>query len=168
MPVEVLGGFQCQARSWRHPRRVVRRGPHTLIGPDERFLVTNSQRPHGARGRVSCWTRVRREPDQGLPLHELRRRATNSPGTMRLDTMQPRLLRVAGRVKKSARHLRVDPGESCVSRDDWLRLARAVGATVTCPARPLVLMPWAELHRVGRAGLFLQTSPGMNPGERWR
>ncbi len=64
-------------------------------------------------------------------LHELRRRARKSLRTIRLDTLRLRLLRVAARVKKTARRLWVRVSESYPWRADWLRLARAVGAAVT-------------------------------------
>jgi len=63
-------------------------------------------------------------------LHELRRRAAAPLRKVRLDTLRLRLLRVAARVKTTARRLWVRVSETYPWRDDWLRLARAVGAAV--------------------------------------
>jgi hypothetical protein len=160
VPVQVFGEFPYQAKSWRQPRRIVGKAAHTLIGPDERFLVTNSKRPmeevyafYSGRGqeenwikdfklglksgRLSCTSFAANELRLlmfGVAyqlLHELRRRARRSLRTVRMDTLRLRLLRVAARVKKTARRLWVRVSESYPWRADWLRLARAVGATVT-------------------------------------
>jgi hypothetical protein len=160
VPVQVFGEFQYQAKSWRQPRRIIGKAAHTLIGPDERFLVTNSKRPaeevylfYAGRGQEENWIK---DFKLGLKsgrlscssfaanelrllmfgvayqlLHELRRRARKSLRTVRLDTLRLRLLRVAARVKKTARRLWVRVSQSYPWRADWLRLARAVGATVT-------------------------------------
>ena len=62
VPVQVFGEFQYQAKSWRQPRRIVGKAAHTLLGPDEGFLVTNSVRPMGdvyacyaGRGQEENW-----------------------------------------------------------------------------------------------------------------
>lgn len=160
VPVQAFGEFPYQAKTWRQPRRVVGKAAQTLIGPDERFLVTNSTRPANEvyafyaergqeenwikdfklglkSGRLSCTSFAANELRLlifGVAyqlLHELRRRARKSLRTVRLDTLRLRLLRVAARVKKTARRLWVRVSESYPWRADWLRLARAVGATVT-------------------------------------
>ncbi|HTP28462.1 MAG TPA: IS1380 family transposase [Anaeromyxobacteraceae bacterium] len=160
VPVQVFGEFQYQAESWRQPRRVVGKAAHTLLGPDERFLVTNSIHPVGdvyacyagrgqeenwikdfklglKSGRLSCSSFAANELRLLLfavayqLLHELRRRASKPLRTLRLETLRLRLLRVAARVKKTARRLWVHVSESYPWRADWLRLARAVGATIT-------------------------------------
>lgn len=159
VPVQAFGEFQYQAKTWRQPRRIVGKAAQTLIGPDERFLVTNSTRPMEAvysfyagrgqeenwikdfklglkSGRLSCTSFAANELRLlmfGVAyqlLHELRRRARKALRTVRLETLRLRLLRVAARVKKTARRLWVRVSESYPWRDDWLRLARAVGATV--------------------------------------
>jgi len=160
VPVQVFGEFQYQAKTWRQPRRIVGKAAHTLIGPDERFLVTNSTRPMGdvypcyagrgqeenwikdfklglRSGRLSCTSFAANELRLLLfavgyqLLHELRRRASKPLRTLRLETLRLRLLRVAARVKKTARRLWVHVSESYPWRAHWLRLARAVGATIT-------------------------------------
>lgn len=160
VPVQVFGEFQYQAKTWRQPRRIVGKAAQTLIGPDERFLVTNSLRPMGEvyafyagrgqeenwikdfklglkSGRLSCSSFAANELRLLLfgvayqLLHELRCRARSTLRTVRLETLRLRLLRVAARVKKTARRLWVRVSESYPWRADWLRLARAVGATVT-------------------------------------
>ena len=160
VPVQVFGEFQYQAESWRQPRRIVGQAAHTLIGPDERFLVTNSIHPMGdvyacyagrgqeenwikdfklglKSGRLSCTSfeanelRLLMFGGAYQLLHELRRRASKPLRTLRLETLRLRLLRVAARVKKTARRLWVHVSESYPWRADWLRLARSVGASVT-------------------------------------
>jgi len=160
VPVQVFGEFQYQAETWRQPRRIVGKAARTLIGSDERFLVTNSTSLMGDvyafyagrgqeenwikdlklglnSGRLSCTSFAANELRLlmfGVAyqlLHELRRRAAKPSRNLRLGTLRLRLLRVAARVKKTARRLWVHVSESYPWRADWLRLARSVGATVT-------------------------------------
>jgi len=159
VPVQVLGEFLYQAQTWRHPRRIVGKAAQNLVGPDERFLVTNSNRSleevygcYCARGQEENWIK---DLKSGLKsgrlscsafdanelrlllfavsyqlLHELRRRARKALRGVRLETLRLRLLRVAARVKRTARRLWVHVSESYPWRGDWLQLARAVGATL--------------------------------------
>jgi len=158
-PVQVFGEFEYQAKSWRQVRRIVAKAAHTLVGPDERLLVTNSSLAPGevygfyaGRGQEENWIK---DLKRGLKsdrlscsafaanelrlvlfgvayqlLHELRRRARVPLRTVRLDTLRLRFLRVAARVKTTARRLWVRVSTTYPWRDDWLRLARAVGAPV--------------------------------------
>lgn len=158
-PVQVFGEFRYQAKSWRQERRIVAKAAHTLIGPDERLLVTNSSHApvdvygvYAGRGQEENWIK---DLKRGLKsdrlscsafaanelrlllfgvayqlLHELRRRARAGMRSVRLETLRLRILRVAARVKITARRLWVRVSEHYSWRDDWLRLARAVGAAV--------------------------------------
>ena len=158
-PVQVFGEFEYQAKSWRKPRRIVAKAAETLVGPDQRLLVTNSHLApaevygfYAGRGQEENWIK---DLKRGLKsdrlscsafaanelrlllfgiayqlLHELRRRARPSLRTVRLDTLRLRLLRVAARVKTTARRIWVRVGETYPWRDDWLRLARSIGAAV--------------------------------------
>jgi hypothetical protein len=157
VPVKVYGEFQYQAKSWRSPRRIVAKAAHTLIGPDERLLVTNlAEEPsdvydfYAGRGqeenwikdlkrglksdRLSCTSFVANELRLLLfacayqLLHELRRRARGKLRKVRLETMRLRFLRVAANITRTARRLWVKVSASFPWRDDWLRLARSVGA----------------------------------------
>ena len=159
VPVQVFGEFLYQAKTWRQPRRIVGKAAQNLAGPDERFLVTNSNRSleevygcYCARaqeenwikdfksglksGRLSCSAFEANELRLLLfavtyqLLHELRRRARRALRGVRLETLRLRLLRVAARVKRTARRLWVRVSESYPWRGDWLHLARAVGATL--------------------------------------
>ena len=158
-PVQIFGEFEYQAKTWRQVRRIVAKAAHTLIGEDQRLLVTNSKLApvevygfYAGRGQEENWIK---DLKRGLKsdrlscsafaanelrlllyctsyqlLHELRRRARRQLRTVRLDTLRLRLLRVAARVKQTARRLWVRVSEDYAWRDDWLRLARAVGAAV--------------------------------------
>jgi hypothetical protein len=159
VPVQAFGEFQYQARTWRQPRRIVGKAAQNVAAPDERFLITNSRRPmeevyafYSGRGqeenwikdfklglksgRLSCGAFAANEIRLLLfavsyeLLHELRRRASKRLRVVRLETLRLRLLRVAARVKQTARRLWVRVSESYPWRDDWLQLARAVGAAV--------------------------------------
>jgi len=159
VPVQAFGEFHYQARTWRQPRRIVGKAAQNLAGPDERFLVTNSTRPledvyarYCCRGQEENWIK---DLKLGLKsgrlscsafdanelrlllfalsdqlLHDLRRRARKRLRLVRLETLRLRLLRVAARVKRTARRLWVRVSESYPWRGDWLQLARAVGAAV--------------------------------------
>jgi len=156
-PVQVFGEFEYQAKSWRRVRRIVAKAAHTLVGPDERLLVTNSSLApvevygfYAGRGQEENWIK---DLKRGLKsdrlscsafaanelrlvlfcvayqlLHELRRRARAPLRSVRLDTLRLRFLRVAARVKTTARRIWVRVSTTYVWRDDWLRLARTVGA----------------------------------------
>jgi hypothetical protein len=158
-PVQVFGEFEYQAKSWRQMRRIIAKAAETLVGPDQRMLVTNSHLApvevyefYAGRGQEENWIK---DLKRGLKsdrlscsafaanelrlllfglayqlLHELRRRACGRLRTMRLDTLRLRLLRVAARVKTTARRLWVRVSETYPWRNDWLRLARSVGAAV--------------------------------------
>lgn len=159
IPVKVYGEFQYQAKSWRGARRIVAKAAHTLIGPDERLLVTNFEEEpsdvydfYAGRGQEENWIK---DLKRGLKsdrlsctsfkanelrlllfacayqlLHELRRRARGKLRNVRLDTLRLRFLRVAANVARTARRLWVRVSASFPWRDDWLRFARAVGAVV--------------------------------------
>jgi hypothetical protein len=156
-PVQVFGEFEYRAKSWREARRIVAKAAETLVGPDQRLLVTNSRLApvdvygfYAGRGQEENWIK---DLKRGLKsdrlscsafaanelrlllfglayqlLHELRRRAGAPVRKVRLETLRLRLLRVAARVKKTARRIWVRVSETYPWRDDWLRLARTVGA----------------------------------------
>jgi Transposase DDE domain group 1 len=158
-PVQVFGEFAYQANTWRQVRRIVAKAAETLVGPDQRMLVTNSRLDpvevyqfYAGRGQEENWIK---DLKRGLKsdrlscsafaanelrlvlfslayqlLHELRRRVGQRLRKIRLDTLRVRLLRVAARVKTTARRLWVRVSETYPWRDDWLRLARSVGAAV--------------------------------------
>ena len=159
VPVQAFGEFQYQAKTWRQRRRIVGKAAQNVAAPDERFLITNSSRPMGEvyafysgrgqeenwikdfklglkSGRLSCGAFAANELRLLLfavsyeLLHELRRRASKRLRAIRLETLRLRLLRVAARVKQTARRLWVRVSESYPWRADWLKLARAVGAAV--------------------------------------
>ena len=73
-PVQVFGEFEYQARTWIQVRRIVSKAAHTLIGEDQRLLVTTSKL---------------------------------APVEVRPNTLCLRILRVAARVKQTARRRRV-------------------------------------------------------------
>lgn len=159
IPVKVYGDFQYRAKSWRSQRRIVAKAAHTLIGPDERLLVTNlDDAPsdvydfYAGRGQEENWIK---DLKRGLKsdrlsctdfqanelrlllfacayqlLHELRRRARGNLRNVRLETVRLRFLRVAANVVRTARRLWVRVSASFPWREDWLRLARTVGAAV--------------------------------------
>ena len=149
-PAQVFGEFEYQAKSWRQPRRIVAKAQRTLVGPDERFLVTNSKSTpdavydwYAGRGQEENWIK---DLKRGLKsdrlscsshnanelrlvlfcvayqlMHELRRLLPSEP-SLQLETLRLRLLRVAARVQITARRV-------------WVRLSRAY--------------PWRHLwHRV--------------------
>jgi hypothetical protein len=159
-PVQVFGEFEYQAKSWRQARRIVAKAAHTLVGPDERLLVTNSPLSpvdvyglYAGRGQEENWIK---DIKRGLKsdrlscsafapnelrlllfavsyqlLHELRRRARLKLRSVRLETLRLRYLRVAARVKMTARRLWVRVSETYPWRDDWLYLARAIGVVIS-------------------------------------
>ncbi len=155
VPVQVFGDLQYQAKTWRQPRRLVGKAAENLAGPDARFIVTNSTAPveavyafYGDRGQEENWIK---DFKLGLKsgrlscsafaanelrlllfavsyqlLHELRRRTRARLRRVRLETLRLRILRVAARVKQTARRLWVHISEAYPWRDDWLQLARAL------------------------------------------
>ena len=158
VPVKVYGEFQYQAKSWRAPRRIIAKAAHTLVGPDERLLATNSKDApvdvydfYAGRGQEENWIE---DLKRGLKsdrlscsafganelrlllfacayqlLHELRRRARGKLRNVRIETLRLRFLRVPATVTRTVRRLWVGVSSSFPWRDDWLRLARSVGAT---------------------------------------
>jgi Transposase DDE domain group 1 len=159
-PVQVIGELTHQAQTWRAPRRIVTKAARTLVGPDQRFLVTNSVAApidvydfYSQRGQMENWIKDFKTAlssgktscttFQGNDLrvllfavayqlmHELRQLAPEPLRVARLETLRLRVLRVAARVKLSARRLWVHASRSHPWRDDWLAIARAlVPATV--------------------------------------
>jgi hypothetical protein len=158
-PVQVFGEFRYQAKTWRQARRIIAKAAETLVGPDQRMLVTNSRLApfevyefYAGRGQEENWIK---DLKLGLKsdrlscsafaanelrlvifgvayqlLHELRRRSDGRLRRVRLETLRLRFLRVAARVKTTARRLWVRVSETYPWRDEWLRLARSVGAAV--------------------------------------
>lgn len=159
IPVKVYGEFQYQAKTWRAPRRIIAKAAHTLVGPDERMLVTNLEDApvdvydfYAGRGQEENWIK---DLKRGLKsdrlscsafnanelrlllfacayqlLHELRRRARGQLRNVRIDTLRLRFLRVPASVSQTARRLWVRISAAFPWRNDWLRLAHAVGAAV--------------------------------------
>jgi hypothetical protein len=150
--VRVFGEFTHEANSWGVPRRIIAKAQHTPIGPDLRFLVTNSTMPpadayteYCMRGqaenfikdfklglsgdRLSCHRFVGNSLRLLLYtvayqlLHELRRLATGELRVARIETLRLRVLRVAALVHESARKLWVRMSSSSPGRDAWQRLA---------------------------------------------
>lgn len=155
-PVQVFGDFEYQAKSWRARRRVVAKAQRTPVGPDQRFVVTNLRdtpaeiyKLYAGRGLMENWIKdIKRGLDAGKLsstaflanelrlllfgvayqlLHELRRKAPRPLHNARIDTIRLRLLRVAARVKLTARRLWVRFSEQLPARDDWIATARAIG-----------------------------------------
>src|SRR5260370_34365559 len=69
-PVQVFGEFLYQAKAWRQPRRIVAKAQRTLVGPHERFLVTNTPREpdadydcYAGREQEESW---RQHPPRGV------------------------------------------------------------------------------------------------------
>ncbi len=150
VPVKVYGEFQYQAKTWRTPRRIIAKAAHTLIGPDERLLVTNSRLApvdvydfYAGRGQEENWIKdLKRDLRSDRLscsafnanelrlllfacayqlLHELRRRAPIQLRRLRLETVRLRFLRVAATVECSVRRLWVRISAAYPWRDDWLR-----------------------------------------------
>lgn len=154
--VKVFGDFQYQAKSWRTPRRIVAKAQRTLIGPDQRFLVTNSSLSatkayefYAKRGQMENWikdlklgmkagrlsaTSFRANSFRlllfGLAyqlVHELREKAPPPLHKARLETIRLRLLKVAARVTLSTRRLWVRCSRYLHSQNAWLATAQALG-----------------------------------------
>lgn len=150
--VRVFGEFTHEAKSWGVERRIIAKAQRTPIGPDLRFLVTNSTMAPAdayaeyclrgqaenfikdfklgtAGGRLSCHRFVGNSLRMLLYtvayqlLHELRRLATGELRVARIDTLRLRVLRVAALVHESARKLWVRMSSSFPGRDEWQRLA---------------------------------------------
>lgn len=154
--IKVFGSFQHQAKSWRTPRRIITKAQRTAVGPDQRFLVTNSTlsatkayKFYSGRGQMENWikdlklgikagrlsaTSFRANSFRlllfGLAyqlLHELREQAPPHLRKARLETIRLRLLRVGARVTLSTRRLWVKFSKYLYSQGDWLATARALG-----------------------------------------
>ena len=150
--VRVFGEFTHEAKSWGVPRRIIAKAQRTPVGPDLRFLVTNSTMTPanayaeycmrgqsenyikdfklGTKGdRLSCHRFVANSLRMLLYtvayqlLHELRRLATGELRVARLETLRLRVLRVAALVHESARKVWVRMSSSFPGRDAWQRLA---------------------------------------------
>lgn len=153
--VRVFGEFSYQAKSWSQPRRIIAKAQRTPIGPDLRFLVTNSKAApadvyvdYTMRGqaenfikdfklgtagdRLSChrfvanYLRLLLHAVAYQLLHELRRLAPGELRVARIETLRLRLLRVAALVHESARKLWVRMTSSFPWREAWQHLAVAV------------------------------------------
>ncbi len=155
--VMVYAEMRHQAKSWDAERRIVIKAQRTAIGPDTRFLVTNSKlTPQGvyeeysqrgqaenfikdfkrgvAGDRLSCHRFVANALRLLLHaiayqlMHELRRLATGALRVARLETLRLMVLRVAALVTETARRLRVQMSEAFPHRGEWVHLAAAIGA----------------------------------------
>jgi len=150
--VRVFGEFTHEAKSWGVPRRIIAKAQRTPIGPDLRFLVTNSTMTPaevyaeyclrgqaenfikdfklGTKGdRLSCHRFVANSLRLLLHsvayqlLHELRRLATGELRVARVETLRLVVLRVGALVHESARKLWVRMSSSFPGREAWERLA---------------------------------------------
>lgn len=155
--VMVYAEMKHQAKSWEAERRIVIKAQRTPVGPDTRFLVTNSKlTPKGVyeeysqrgqaenfikdfkRGvlgdRLSCHRFVANALRLLLHaiayqlMHELRRLATDGFRVARLETVRLVVLRVAALVTETARRLRVQMSEAFPNRSEWVHLAAAISA----------------------------------------
>lgn len=155
--VMVYADMKHQAKSWEVERRIVIKAQRTAIGPDTRFLVTNSKLTpkgvyeeysqrgqaenfikdfkRGVRGdRLSCHRFVANALRLLLHavayqlLHELRRLATDGLRVARLETLRLAVLRVAALVTETARRLRVQMSQAFPHRNEWVQLAAAISA----------------------------------------
>lgn len=150
--VRVFDEFDYQAKSWSCSRRIIVKAQRTPIGPDLRFLVTNSKASpadvyadYAMRGqaenfikdfklgtagdRLSChrfpanFLRLLLHALAYQLLHELRRLAAGELRVARIETLRLRVLRVAALVHESARKLWVQMTSSFPGRDAWRHLA---------------------------------------------
>lgn len=155
--VMVYAEMQHRAKSWDVDRRIIIKAQRTLIGPDTRFLVTNSKlSPKGVyeeysqrgqaenfikdlkRGvqsdRLSCHRYVANALRLLLHavayqlLHELRRLAPERLKVARLETLRLAVLRVGALVTDTARRIRVQMSEAFPYRTEWVQLASAISA----------------------------------------
>ncbi len=155
--VMVYAEMRHQAKSWDAERRIVIKAQRTPVGPDTRFLVTNSKlTPKGVyeeysqrgqaenfikdfkRGvlgdRLSCHRFVANALRLLLHaiayqlMHELRRLATDGLRVARLETLRLAVLRVAALVTETARRMRVQMSEAFPNRGEWVHLAAAISA----------------------------------------
>jgi hypothetical protein len=155
--VMVYADMKHQAKSWEVERRIVIKAQRTAIGPDTRFLVTNSKLTakgvyeeysqrgqaenfikdfkRGVRGdRLSCHRFVANALRLVLHavayqlLHELRRLATDGLRVARLETLRLAVLHVAALVTETARRLRVQMSQAFPHRSEWVHLAAAISA----------------------------------------
>jgi hypothetical protein len=154
-PVQVFGEFLHQAKTWRQPRRVIAKAQRTLVGPDQRFLVTNLAltpgdvfafyAEHGQMenrikdakldiksDRLSASQFIANELRLLLYslayqlLHLLRSSAPEPLKAARLSTVRQQLLRVAAIVKQTARRLWVKVSEHFPWRAHWVATAQAL------------------------------------------
>jgi hypothetical protein len=155
--VMVYAEMKHQAKSWEVERRIVIKAQRTPVGPDMRFLVTNSKlTPKGVyeeysqrgqaenfikdfkRGvlgdRLSCHRfaanalRLLLHAVAYQLMHELRRLATDGLRVARLETLRLVVLRVAALVTATARRLRVQMSQAFPHRSEWVHLAAAISA----------------------------------------
>jgi len=151
----VYGDFAHQASTWRRERRIVAKAQRTPLGSDQRFVVTSLEAPanevyafYAGRGQMENWIKdMKLDIRSGRTsttkffsnelrlwlhavayqlLHELRRVAPEPLRKARLATIRLRLLRVAARVRCTARRLCVRLSAFLPSRDDWIRTAQAL------------------------------------------
>lgn len=157
--VRCFGEFQYKAAKWRRPRRIIVKAQRTKVGPDVRFLVTNSRCSPKAvyndfahRGQQENWIKDIKCALKGGRLschrylpnavrllffavayqlgHELRRRAPRELRSAQLDTLRLRLLRVPALVKETARQIWVRVSSFYPWRDSWLGTAAQLGAAL--------------------------------------
>ena len=151
----VYGDFAHRASSWRGERRIVAKAQRTPLGSDQRFVVTSLDAPahevyafYAGRGQMENWIKdFKLDVRSGRTsttkffsnemrlwlhavayqlLHELRRVAPEPLRNARLATIRLKLLRVAARVRCTARRLWVRLSAFLPSRDDWIRTAQAL------------------------------------------
>jgi hypothetical protein len=151
----VYGEFAHQASTWRSERRIVAKAQRTPVGGDHRFVVTSLNLAahevydfYAGRGQMENWIKdIKLDVRSGRTsttkffsnelrvwlhaiayqlLHEVRRVAPAPLRTARLSTVRLRLLRVAARVRCTARRLWVRLSAFLPSRDDWVVTAQAL------------------------------------------
>ena len=149
------GEFAHQASTWRSERRIVAKAQRTPLGSDQRFVVTSLKLAahevydfYAGRGQMENWIKdIKLDVRSGRTsttkffsnelrvwlhaiayqlLHEVRRAAPERLRTARLSTIRLRLLRVAARVRCTARRLWVRLSAFLPSRDDWVVTAQAL------------------------------------------
>jgi hypothetical protein len=149
------GEFPHRASTWRSERRIVAKAQRTPLGSDQRFVVTSLSLPahevydfYAGRGQMeNRIEELKLDVGSGRTsttaffsnelrlllhaiayqlVHELRRIAPEPLQRATIGRIRLTLLRVAARVKLSARRLWVRLSVHLPSRDDWIAIARVL------------------------------------------
>jgi hypothetical protein len=156
-PQRLHAEFRYQARSWPHPRRICYKVEHTAAGANQRFLLTNGAEPASAtfdfyNDRGECENRIE-ELKNGFAADRLschrfaanqlrlllhaaaynlvnlfRLRLPPRLRSLQIEGLRNQVFKLAARVRRTARCVRVSFAQGWPFQAEFLRLCRLFGS----------------------------------------